>query len=61
MNYQLSGIDTLFLTANPKYSFLSSSLVREIAQYNGDVSALVPPYVEERLRAKYAELAKKNG
>ncbi|MGV2386202.1 MAG UNVERIFIED_CONTAM: pantetheine-phosphate adenylyltransferase, partial [Thermobifida fusca] len=27
----------------------------------GDVSALVPPYVEERLRAKYAELAKKNG
>ncbi|MEY9213561.1 pantetheine-phosphate adenylyltransferase [Thermobifida halotolerans] len=61
MNYQLSGVDTLFLTANPKYSFLSSSLVREIAQYNGDVSALVPPYVEERLRAKYAELAKDGG
>lgn len=59
MNYQLAGVDTLFLTANPKYSFLSSSLVREIAQYNGDVSALVPSYVEERLRAKYAELAAK--
>lgn len=57
MNYQLSGVDTLFLTANPKYSFLSSSLVREIAQYHGDVSSLVPPYVEERLRAKYAEHA----
>ncbi|TDQ53671.1 pantetheine-phosphate adenylyltransferase [Actinorugispora endophytica] len=55
MNYQLSGVDTLFLTANPKYSFLSSSLVREVAQYGGDVSSLVPGYVEERLREKYAE------
>ncbi|RCV54043.1 pantetheine-phosphate adenylyltransferase [Marinitenerispora sediminis] len=54
MNYQLSGVETLFMTANPQYSFLSSSLVREVAQYGGDVGSLVTPYVEERLRAKYA-------
>ncbi|GAB3208146.1 pantetheine-phosphate adenylyltransferase [Marinactinospora thermotolerans] len=55
MNYQLSGVETLFMTANPQYSFLSSSLVREIAQYGGDVSSLVTPYVEERLRIKYRD------
>ncbi|MDA0562813.1 pantetheine-phosphate adenylyltransferase [Streptomonospora sp. S1-112] len=54
MNYRLSGVETLFMTANPQYSFLSSSLVREIAQYGGDVSSLVTPNVEQRLRDKYA-------
>ncbi|MDS1270645.1 pantetheine-phosphate adenylyltransferase [Lipingzhangella sp. LS1_29] len=53
MNYRLSGVETLFMTANPEYSFLSSSLVKEIAQYHGDVSALVTPFVEERLRERY--------
>lgn len=43
----------MFMTANPQYSFLSSSLVREIAQYGGDVSSLVTPHVEQRLRDKY--------
>lgn len=57
MNYRLSGVETVFMTANPQYSFLSSSLVREIAQHNGDVSSLVTPYVQERLREKYAERA----
>lgn len=57
MNYRLSGVETVFMTANPQYSFLSSSLVREIAQHNGDVSSLVPPYVQDRLRKKYAERA----
>ncbi|WP_285757451.1 pantetheine-phosphate adenylyltransferase [Nocardiopsis ansamitocini] len=55
MNYQLSGVETVFMTANPQYSFLSSSLVREVAQHGGDVSTLVTPYVEQRLRAKYEE------
>ncbi|GAB2498354.1 pantetheine-phosphate adenylyltransferase [Nocardiopsis aegyptia] len=55
MNYRLSGVETVFMTANPEYSFLSSSLVREIAQHSGDVSSLVTPYVEERLREKYEE------
>ncbi|GAB3489487.1 pantetheine-phosphate adenylyltransferase [Nocardiopsis coralliicola] len=53
MNYRLSGVETMFMTANPQYSFLSSSLVKEVAQYGGDVSSLVAPYVEERLREKY--------
>ena len=57
MNYRLSGVETVFMTANPQYSFLSSSLVREIAQHNGDVSSLVTPYVRKRLREKYAERA----
>jgi pantetheine-phosphate adenylyltransferase len=55
MNYQLSGVETVFMTANPQYSFLSSSLVREIAQHRGDVSSLVTPYVQERLREKYEQ------
>ena len=55
MNYRLSGVETVFMTANPQYSFLSSSLVREIAQHSGDVSSLVTPYVQKRLREKYAE------
>lgn len=57
MNYRLSGVETVFMTANPQYSFLSSSLVREIAQHNGDVSSLVTPYVQKRLAEKYAERA----
>lgn len=55
MNYRLAEVETVFLTANPQYSFLSSSLVKEVAQYGGDVEGLVTPYVQERLRAKYAE------
>lgn len=53
MNYRLSGVETMFMTANPEYSFLSSSLVKEIAQYRGDVGALVPRFVEQRLRERY--------
>ena len=40
------------MTANPLYSFLRSSLVKEIARYGGDVTSLVPASVEKRLRAK---------
>ena len=46
-----SGIETLFMTTNPLYSFLRSSLVREIAKYGGDVSGLVPATVLKRLLA----------
>ncbi|MFC4560289.1 pantetheine-phosphate adenylyltransferase [Nocardiopsis mangrovi] len=53
MNYRLSGVETMFMTANPQYSFLSSSLVKEVAQYGGDVSSLVTPNVEQRLRDTY--------
>jgi pantetheine-phosphate adenylyltransferase len=52
MNYRLAEVETLFMTANPLYSFLRSSLVKEIARYGGDVTSLVPEPVEEKLRAK---------
>ncbi len=55
MNYRLAKVETLFMTTNPLYSFLSSSLVKEIARYGGDVSGLVPEQVLGRLRARLAE------
>ena len=50
MNHSLSGLETLFMTAAPQWSFLSSSLIKEVARFGGDVSGLVPPIVAERLR-----------
>ena len=52
MNNGLSGVETLFIPTNPTYSFLSSSLVKEVAQWGGDVSHLLPPVVLDALRAK---------
>ena len=49
MNQRLSGIDTFFLSTSPQYSFLSSSLVREVARFGGDVSGMVPDHVKDRL------------
>ena len=49
MNHGLAGIETLFMTTNPLYSFLSSSLVKEVATYGGDVSGLVPEAAGRRL------------
>ena len=49
MNSHLGGVETLFLTASPVYSFLSSSLVKEVARFGGDVSDFVPPLVAEHL------------
>ena len=50
MNYSLAGVETLFIPTNPLYSFLSSSLVKEVAMYGGDVAGLVPEAVLRRLR-----------
>ena len=50
MNQRLSGIDTFFISTSPQYSFLSSSLVREVARFGGDVSSMVPPNVAEPAR-----------
>ncbi|MDQ1730786.1 MAG: pantetheine-phosphate adenylyltransferase [Pseudonocardiales bacterium] len=55
MNRGLAGIDTLFMPTNPEYSFLASSLVKEIATYGGEVSSLVPEVVHERLLARIEE------
>jgi pantetheine-phosphate adenylyltransferase len=52
MNYRLAEVETLFMTANPLYSFLRSSLVKEIARYGGNIKSLVPDVVEERLLEK---------
>ncbi len=49
MNHGLAGVETLFMTTNPLYSFLSSSLVKEVATYGGDVSGLVPAHVHRVL------------
>jgi len=49
MNRGLAGVDTLFMPTNPEYSFLASSLVKDVASWGGDVSALVPPTVLKRL------------
>jgi pantetheine-phosphate adenylyltransferase len=49
MNLSLAGVETMFMTTNPQYSFLSSSLVKEVATYGGDVSHLVPDVVQQSL------------
>jgi pantetheine-phosphate adenylyltransferase len=54
MNYRMAKVETLFMTTNPLYSFLRSSLVKEIAKYGGDVSGLVPETVLSRLRERLA-------
>jgi pantetheine-phosphate adenylyltransferase len=55
MNYRMAKVETLFMTTNPLYSFLSSSLIKEIARYGGDVSGLVPEPVVSRLHSRMAE------
>ncbi|MCG5214485.1 pantetheine-phosphate adenylyltransferase [Streptosporangium sp. KLBMP 9127] len=49
LNYRMSSVETLFMSTNPEYSFLSSSRIKEIARYGGDVSGLVPDLVHELL------------
>jgi len=53
MNQKLAGIDTFFLSTSPQYSFLSSSLVREVARFGGDVSGMVPKHVHDRLIERF--------
>ena len=49
MNLQLKGVETLFMSTAPAHSFLSSSLVKEIAAYDGDISGYVPAPLVERV------------
>ncbi|MYV98048.1 pantetheine-phosphate adenylyltransferase [Streptomyces sp. SID3343] len=55
MNYGLTEVETLFVATNPLYSFLSSSLIKEVATYGGDVSGLVPETVLRRLTERLAQ------
>ncbi|MCM3746053.1 pantetheine-phosphate adenylyltransferase [Paenibacillus pasadenensis] len=53
-NHQLDGeIETIFMMTNPKYSYLSSSIVKEIAKFQGSVKDLVPPVVQSALTTKF--------
>ena len=54
MNHRLTRLETLFVATNPDYSYLSSSLVKEVAAYGGDVSGLVPDVVLARLTDRLA-------
>ncbi len=57
MNRRLSGVDTVLLPASPAYSFLASSLLKEVAAYGGDIVGLVPDGVVELVRQRLAERA----
>ncbi len=55
MNHRLGGVETLFMPTNPRWSFLSSSLVKEVARFDGDVEGLVPEHVRARLADRLEE------
>ena len=52
MNYRLARVETMFMTTNPIWSYLSSSLVKDVARNGGDVTGLVPDFVAARLRER---------
>ena len=54
MNNRLSGVETLFLSTNPLYGYLSSSLVKDVATYGGDITGLVPDDVHRAIRERLA-------
>jgi len=55
MNQHLIGIETLFMAADPRASFVASSLVKEVAKLGGDVADLLPPSVHARLIERISE------
>jgi pantetheine-phosphate adenylyltransferase len=61
MNSSLAAVETVFVPTSPEYSFLASSLVKEVATFGGDVSALVPHAVQGRLAARLAERRAQGG
>lgn len=59
LNHQLNhNVETIFMMTNPKYSYLSSSVVKEIAYFKGDLGDLVPIEIEQVLRKKYEDMPK---
>ena len=52
MNSSLTGVETVFIPTSPERGFVSSSLVKEVAGFGGDVSAFVPAFVHDALRAR---------
>ena len=52
VNLQGSGVETMFMATSPIHSFLSSSLVKELAHYGGDVSTMVPASINAALKLR---------
>lgn len=57
MNKHVAGVDTFFVATTPRYSFVSSSLAKEVASLGGDVTDLLPEPVNTRLRARFADVS----
>jgi pantetheine-phosphate adenylyltransferase len=57
MNASLTDVETVFMPTSPEWSFLASSLVKEVARFGGDVSTMVPGFVHDALRARFADEA----
>ncbi|MBW8486052.1 pantetheine-phosphate adenylyltransferase [Actinomadura parmotrematis] len=55
MNHRMAGVETMFMSTNPLYSYLSSSLMKEIVKFGGDVSGLIPEVVHARLAERLRE------
>ena len=55
MNRHQTGVDTVFLTTDPTYGYVSSSLVKEVARGGGDVTAFLPAAVHDALTARLRE------
>ncbi len=55
LNYRLdAGLESIFVMSSPEYGYLSSSVVRQIASFGGDVGDFVPPCVAEALKGRFA-------
>jgi pantetheine-phosphate adenylyltransferase len=52
MNNKMTGVETFFVPTNPQWSYLSSSLIKEVTRFGGDISGLVPSFVKDRLEEK---------
>jgi pantetheine-phosphate adenylyltransferase len=54
MNSRMAGVETFFVATSPQWSYLSSSLIKEVVRFGGDVSGLVPRFVQDRLEERLA-------
>ena len=54
MNREIAEVETVFMPTSPQWSFLSSSLIKEVVRFGGDVGGLVPGHVRDRLEEKLA-------
>jgi len=53
-NRAVAGVETVFIMTSEQYGFTTSTLIREVGRYGGDVSGLIPPSVYELLKHKLA-------